>query len=43
MQKGSRRWRPAIKLALRDTVEKLWKLLPTDPELRRRGYDSGVR
>ena len=31
------------KTALRDIVEKLWKLLPSDPELRRQGYDSGVR
>ena len=28
---------------LREVTEKLWKLMPTDPELRQKGYDSGVR
>jgi molecular chaperone DnaK len=28
---------------LREIVEKLWKLLPSSPEQRRKGYDSGVR
>ncbi|MBX7078230.1 MAG: Hsp70 family protein [Nannocystaceae bacterium] len=29
--------------ALRRVTEKLWKLLPHDPEARRQGFDSGVR
>ena len=42
-QQGEQALAAGDKAALRDTVEKLWKLLPSDPELRRQGYDSGIR
>jgi hypothetical protein len=42
-QQGQEAQKAGDKAALRDIVEKLWKLLPSDPELRRQGYDSGVR
>jgi hypothetical protein len=29
--------------AVRQAVEKLWALLPPDPEIRRLGYGSGIR
>ena len=43
MQQGEQAVQAGDKAALRDIVEKLWKLLPSDPELRRQSYDSGIR
>jgi molecular chaperone DnaK len=43
VQQGKAALESGDKQALRDVVEKLWKLLPSTPELRQKGYDSGVR
>ena len=43
LQQGQQAVQADDKAKLREIVEKLWKLLPSDPELRRQGYDSGVR
>lgn len=43
VQQGKAALASSDRAALRDVVEKLWKLLPSSPELRRQGYDSGVR
>jgi molecular chaperone DnaK len=43
MQQGQQALAADDKMKLREIVEKLWKLLPSDPELRQKGYDSGVR
>lgn len=43
VQQGKAALANSDRAALRDVVEKLWKLLPASPELRRQGYDSGVR
>ena len=43
VQQGKAALQGGDKQALRDVVEKLWKLLPSTPELRQKGYDSGVR
>ncbi len=40
---GWRALQAADRATLQSVTEELWKLMPHDPELRRKGHDSGVR